>query len=63
MTKGKIDKLQKEYIDLSVCVLLKKWLRMLPLRILRYSLLCLPSNLKKEHNRFLREAKADIKEG
>ena len=61
MTKGKIDKLQKEYIDLSVCAA-KEMVNNVAVENLRYSLFCLPSNLKKEHKRFLRDAKADIKE-
>ena len=60
-TRGKIDQLQKEYIDISVCAA-EEFSNSVAVKKLRYSLLCLPSNLKKEHKRFLRDAKADIKE-
>ena len=60
-TREKIDQLQKEYIDISVCAA-EEFSNSVAAKKLRYSLLCLPSNLKKEHKRFLREAKADIKE-
>ena len=61
MTSKKIDQLQKEYIDISVCAA-KEMVNNVAIENLRYSLLCLPSNLKKEHKKFVREAKAEIKE-
>ena len=53
--------MQKEYIDLSVCAA-KEMVKNVAVENLRFSLLCLTFNLKKQHKRFLREAKADIKE-
>ena len=61
MTSKKIDQLQKEYIDISVCAA-KEMANNVAVENLRYSLLCLPSKLKKEHKKFVREAKAEIKE-
>ena len=56
----KIDQLQKEYIDILVCageVLNKN----VAVKNLRYSLLSLPPNLKKGHEKFITEAKAQMK--
>ena len=60
-TSEKIDELQKEYIDISVCAA-EELSSSIEVKKLRYSLLCLPSNLKKEHKRFAKEAKAQIKQ-
>ena len=60
-TREKIDQLQKEYIDISVCAA-EEFSNSVAVKTLRYSLLCLPPNLKKFHKKFLREAKAEIKE-
>ena len=60
-TIEKIDQLQKEYIDISVCAA-EELSANVAVKKLRYSLLCLPPNLKKFHKKFLREAKAEIKE-
>ena len=60
-TSEKIDELQKEYIDISVCAA-EELSSNVEVKKLRYSLLCLPSNLKKEHKRFAREAKAQVKQ-
>ncbi|CAI8054937.1 hypothetical protein GBAR_LOCUS29976 [Geodia barretti] len=61
ITKGRIYKLQREYIDLSVCAS-KEMVKKYAVKMLRFSLLSLPSHLKKEHRRFLTEAKAEIKQ-
>ena len=53
--------MQKEYVDLSVYAA-EELNKNVSVKKLRYSLLCLPSNLKREHKKFLKEAKADIKE-
>ncbi|CAI8023410.1 hypothetical protein GBAR_LOCUS13685 [Geodia barretti] len=56
----KIDQLQKEYVDILVCageVLNKN----VAVKNLRYSLLSLPPNLKKVHEKFITEAKAQMK--
>ena len=60
-TSEKIDELQKEYIDISVCAA-EELSSKVEVKKLRFSLLCLPSNLKKEHKRFAKEAKAQIKQ-
>ena len=61
ITRKKIDQLQKEYIDISVCAA-KEMVNNVAVENLRYSLLCLPPNLKKEHKKFVQKAKAEIKE-
>ena len=60
-TSEKIDELQKEYIDISVCAA-EELSSNVEVKKLRYSLLCLPPNLKKEHSKFLQTAKAEIKQ-
>ena len=57
----RIDELQKEYIDISVCAA-EELSSNVEVKKLRYSLLCLPPNLKKEHSKFLQTAKAEIKQ-
>ena len=61
MTSKKIDELQKEYIDISVCAA-KEMVNNVAVENLRYSLLCLPPNIKKSHKKFIKEAKSEIKE-
>ena len=60
-TSEKINELQKEYIDVSVCAA-EELSSNLKVKKLCYSLLCLPPNLKKEHSKFLQTAKAEIKQ-
>ena len=60
-TCEKIDELQKEYINISVCAA-EELSSNVKVKELRYSLLCLPPNLKKEHSKFLQTAKAEIKQ-
>ena len=60
-TSEKIDELQKEYIDISVCAA-EELSSNVEVKKLRYSLLCLPPNLKKEQSKFLQTAKAEIKQ-
>ncbi|CAI8049656.1 hypothetical protein GBAR_LOCUS27340 [Geodia barretti] len=60
-TREKIDQLQKEYIDISVCAA-EEFSNSVAVKKLRYSLLCLPSNLKKEHRKFVTKVKAEIKQ-
>ena len=61
MTKGRITQLQKIYIDITsrAAEYMKDFISV---RTLRYSVLCLPQHLKKEHKMFVKEAKCDIKE-
>ena len=61
ITSKKIDQLQKEYIDISVYAA-KEMANNIEVENLRYSLLCLPPNVKKLHKKFIKEAKAEIKE-
>ena len=61
MTRERIDKLQKEYVDISVCAA-EEMGKNVTVKTLRYSLLCLPKNLKKEHRKFVRETKAEMNE-
>ena len=56
----KICKLHEEYIDISVCAS-EELQATVAVKKLRYTLLCLPPNLKKQHRKFIQEAKADIK--
>ena len=58
-TSEKIDALQKEYIDISVCAA-EELSSNVEVKKLRYSLLCLPPNLKKEHSKFMQTAKPQI---
>ena len=58
-TSEKIDELQKEYIDISVCAA-EELSSNVEVKKLRYSLLCLPPNLKKEHSKFMQIAKPQI---
>ena len=60
-TRLKIDQFQKEYIDISVCAA-EEFSNSVAVKKLRYSLLCLPSNLKKEHRKFVTKVKAEIKQ-
>ena len=61
ITRQRIVQLQKKYNDITSraaecmndCVSVRK---------LRYAVLCLPQNLKKEHKMFLKKAKGDVKE-
>ena len=61
ITRERIDQLQREYIDISVCAA-EEMKANVPIKTLRYSVLCLPSNLKKEHKTFVRERKAEVRE-
>ena len=61
MTRERIDKLQKEYVDISVCAA-EEMGKNVTVKTLCYSLLCLPKNLKKEHRKFVRETKAEMNE-
>ena len=61
LTKENISELQKCYIDISARAA-EHMSSNITVRNLRYSVLCLPSNLKKEYKKFVKEAKADIKE-
>ena len=61
VTRKRIDKLQKEYVAISVCVA-EKMSKNVKVKTLRYTLLCLPPNLKKEYRKFVREAKAEMNE-
>ena len=56
----KICKLHEEYIDISMCVS-EELQATVTVKKLHYTLLCLPPNLKKQHRKFIQEAKADIK--
>ena len=58
-TSEKIDELQKEYINISVCAA-EELSSNVEVKKLCYSLLCLPPNLKKEHSKFMQIAKAQI---
>ena len=59
-TSKNIDELQKEYIDISVCAA-EELNSNVEVKKLRYSLLCLPPNLKKEHSKFVRTAEEDVR--
>ena len=61
VTREQIANLQKEYVAISVCAA-EEMGKNVTVKTLRYSLLCLPPNLKKEHRKFVREAKAEMKE-
>ena len=61
MAMEKIAELQKCYIDISTRAS-EEMATSVSIKNLRYSVLCLPSHLKKEHKKFVREAKADLKE-
>ena len=61
VTREQIANLQKEYVAISVCAA-KEMRKSVEVETLRYSLLCLPPNLKKEHRKFVKEAKAEMKE-
>ena len=61
VTREQIANLQKEYVAISVCAA-KEMRKNVEVETLRYSLLCLPKHLKKEHRKFVREAKAEMKE-
>ena len=61
LTKEKISQLQKCYIDISARAA-EHMSSNVTVRNLRYSVLCLPPNLKNEYKKFVKEAKADIKE-
>ena len=61
MTSEKIDQLQKEYINISVSAA-EELSSNVAVKELRYSLLCLPFSLKKEHKKFVVQAKAQVKQ-
>ena len=61
ITKEKISELQKCYIDISTRAA-EHMSSNVTVRNLRYSVLCLPPNLKKEYKKFVKEAKPDLKE-
>ena len=59
MTREQIANLQKEYVAISVCAA-KEMRKNVEVETLRYSLLCLPKNVKKGHRKFVGEAKAEM---
>ena len=61
VARKKVAELQKCYIDISTRAS-EEMATSVSIKNLRYSVLCLPSHLKKEHKKFVREAKADLKE-
>ena len=61
LTKEKISELQRCYIDISTRAA-EHMSSNVTVRNLRYSVLCLPPNLKNEYKKFVKDAKADIKE-
>ena len=60
-TRENVARLQESYIDITSRAA-EDMSGHVSVRKLRYSVLCLPANLKKEHKVFVRKAKADIKE-
>ena len=60
VAKEKICELQRMYIDISIRAA-KEMSENVKVQNLRYSVLCLPRNLKKEHKKFVREANKDIR--
>ena len=61
MTRERIDELQKEYINVSVCAA-EEMRKNIAVKTLRYSLLCLPPKIRKQHGKFVKEAKAEMNE-
>ena len=61
MTRAKVLQLQKSYIDITSQAA-EYMSANITVRKLRFSVLCLPPALKKEHKAFIQKAKADIKE-
>ena len=61
VTKAKVLQLQKTYVDIMSRAA-EYMSANVTVRKLRFSVLCLPPTLKKEHKAFIKEAKADIKE-
>ena len=59
VTRERIDKLHKEYVAISVCAA-EEISKNVAVKTLRYSLLCLPPNLKKEHRKFVTKAEVEI---
>ena len=59
VTRERIDKLHKEYVAISVCAA-EEMSKNVAVKTLRYSLLCLPPNLKKEHRKFVTKAEVEI---
>ena len=60
MAKAEVAQLQESYIDITSRAA-EDMSGNVTVRKLRYSVLCLPPNLKKEHKTFIKKAKADIK--
>ena len=61
ITRAKVLQLQKSYVDITSRAA-EYMSANVTVRKLRFSVLCLPPALKKEHKAFIKEAKADIKE-
>ena len=60
MAKAEVAQLQERYIDITSRAA-EDMSGNITVRKLRYSVLCLPPNLKKEHKTFIEKAKADVK--
>ena len=61
ITRAKVLQLQKSYVDITSRAA-EYMSTDVTVRTLRFSVLCLPPALKKEHKAFIKEIKADIKE-
>lgn len=61
MTKVEIQQLQKRYIHITSCAA-EEMSKNVTVRELRFSVLCLPPNLRQKHKKFVKRAKADVKE-
>ena len=60
VAKAEVAQLQERYIDITSRAA-EDMSGNVTVQKLRYSVLCLPPNLKKEHKTFIKKAKADIK--